>query len=95
AHALGNLGSVLLETGDLPRAAEALNESLALLDPRTEKAARSEVLRVLGEVRLRQGKYLEGMADFDAGLRDAEKLSPQQRWLKQLLDRPLKMLGRK
>lgn len=95
AHALGNLGSVLLETGALSRAAEALNESLSLLDPQTEKAARSEVLRVLGEVRLKQGKYLEGMADFDAGLRNAEKLSPQQRWLKQLLDRPLKMLGRK
>ena len=95
AQALGNLGSALLETGDLKRAADALNDSLSLLDPQKDKVARSEVLRVLGEVRLKQGKFLDGMADYEAGLRDVEKPSAQQRWLKKLLEKPLKMLGRK
>jgi len=95
AQALGNLGSVLLETGSLDRAAAALIESLDLLDPQTDKAARSEILRVLGEVRLKQGKLLEGLADYDAGLRDVEKPSAQQLWLKKLLDRTMRMMGRK
>lgn len=94
ALALGNLGSVLLETGPLDRAAAALMESLDLLDPQTDKAARSEILRVLGEVRLKQGKLVEGLADYDAGLRDAEKPNAQQRWLKKLLDMAVRMMGR-
>ena len=74
ALALGNRGSVLLETGPLDRAAAALIESLDLLDPQTDKAARSEILRVLGEVRLKQGKLVEGLADYDAGLRERRRL---------------------
>jgi tetratricopeptide (TPR) repeat protein len=95
AYALGNLGSVLLEANELPRAAETLNESLNLFDPQSEKQARSEVLRVLGEVRLKQGKYVDGMVDYEAGLRDEEKPNTQQKWLKKLLEKPLKMLGLK
>ena len=95
ALALGNLGSVLLESGDLNRAADVLNESLTVLDPQTDKQARSEVLRVLGEVRLKQGHYMDGLVNYEAGLRDVEKPSAQQSWLKKLLGKPLKMLGRK
>ena len=95
ALALGNLGSILLESGDLNRAAEVLNDSLTLLDPQTDKQARSEVLRVLGEARLKQGRYMDGLVNYEAGLRDVEKPSAQQSWLKKLLEKPLKMLGRK
>ncbi|MBM4423827.1 MAG: tetratricopeptide repeat protein [Chloroflexi bacterium] len=95
AVALGNLGSVLLETNDLARAADALNESLSLLDPAADKEARSEVLRVLGEARLKQGRYMDGLVNYEAGLRDVEKPSAQQKWLLGLLQKPLKMLGRK
>jgi tetratricopeptide (TPR) repeat protein len=95
AQALGNLGSVLLETGDLKRAADSLNDSLSLLDPQKDKVARSEVLRVLGEVRLKQGRFVDGMMDYEAGLRDVEKPSTQQKWLKKLLEKPLRMMGRK
>lgn len=95
ALALGNLGSVLLETNALGPAAEALNESLSLLDPKADKATRSEVLRVLGEVRLKQGRYMDGLVNYEAGLSDVEKPSAQQNWLLKLLQKPLKMLGRK
>ncbi len=95
AFALGNLGSVLLEANELPKAAETLNEALALLDPKADKQTRSEILRVLGEVRLKQGKYVEGMVDYDAGLRGVENPNKQQSWLMKLLDKPLKMMGRK
>jgi tetratricopeptide (TPR) repeat protein len=95
ALALGNLGSVRLEMNDLDRAAEALTEALTLLDPQADKSARSEVLRVLGEVRLKQGRYMDGLVDYEAGLRDVEKPSAQQSWLLRLLQKPLKMLGRK
>lgn len=95
ALALGNLGSVLLETSDFKRAGDVLNESLSLLDPGADKAARSEVLRVLGEVRLKQGRYLDGLVNYEAGLRGVDNPSPQQQWLKKLLEKPLKMLGRR
>jgi tetratricopeptide (TPR) repeat protein len=95
ALALGNLGSVLLEANDLPRAGDVLNESLSLLDPQADKDARSEVLRVLGEVRLKQGRYMDGLANYEAGLRDVENRTAQQNWLLKLLQKPLKMLGRK
>jgi len=95
ALALGNLGSILLETGDLNRAGEVLNESLAWLDPKADKDARSEVLRVLGEVRLKQGRYMDGLVNYEAGLRGVEKPNTQQSWLLKLLEKPLKMLGRK
>ena len=95
ALALGNLGSVLLETGRLDRAAAVLIESFELLDPRTDKAPRSEILRVLGEVRLKQAKLVEGLADYDAGLRDVDTPNAQQRWLRKLLDVAVRMMGRK
>ena len=97
AQALGNLGAVLLETGDLKRAGTVLNEALTLLDPETEtdKAIRSEILRVLGEVRLKQGRYVDGIMNYEAGLRDVENRTPRQNWLLKLLQKPLKMLGRK
>lgn len=95
AQALGNLGSVLLEMNELERAAQALTESLDLFDPQAHKQMRSEVIRVLGEVRLKQGKYLEGLADYEAGLRNANQLNSQQTWLLKLLEKPLKMLGLK
>ena len=50
---------------------------------------------MLGEVRLKQGRFVDGMMDYEAGLRDVEKPSAQQKWLKKLLEKPLKMLGRK
>jgi len=95
ALALGNLGSVLLESNDLTRAGDVLNESLALLDPKADKTPRSEVLRILGEVRLKQGRYVDGMVNYEAGLRGIEQPSTQQSWLLRLLEKPLKMLGRK
>jgi len=95
AQALGNLGSVYLEMGDLNLAADSLNESLSLFDPQKDSVMRSEVLRVLGEVRLKQGKYMEGLMDYEAGLRDVENPTPQQQWLRKLLERPLKMMGLK
>jgi tetratricopeptide (TPR) repeat protein len=94
-YALGNLGSVLLEANELPRAADVLNEAVTLLDPDADKQARSEVFRVLGEVRLKQGKYVDGMLNYEAGLRDEEKPNTQQKWLKKLLEKPLKMMGLK
>ncbi len=93
AQALGNLGSVLLEMNQLDRAAQVLNESLELFDLQKDKARRSEILRLLGEVRLKQGKFVEGMMDYEAGLREVEKPSAQQQWLKKLLEKPLKMMG--
>jgi tetratricopeptide (TPR) repeat protein len=95
ALALGNLGSVLLEMNELPRAGDTLNEALSLLDPKADKDARSEVLRVLGEVRLKQGRYMDGLVNYEAGLRGVETPSPRQSWLMKLLERPLRMLGRK
>jgi tetratricopeptide (TPR) repeat protein len=95
ALALGNLGSVLLESNDLTRAGDVLNESLGLLDPKADKTPRSEVLRILGEVRLKQGRYVDGMVNYEAGLRGIEQPSTQQSWLLRLLEKPLKMLGRK
>ena len=56
---------------------------------------RSEVLRLLGEVRLKQGKFMEGLMNYEAGLRDIENPTPQQRWLRKLLATPLKMMGMK
>jgi tetratricopeptide (TPR) repeat protein len=95
ALALGNLGAILLETNDLNRAGDVLNESLSLLDPKADKDARSEVLRVLGEVRLKQGRYMDGLVNYEAGLRGVENPNTQQSWLLKLLEKPLKMLGRK
>jgi len=46
-------------------------------------------------VRLKQGKYIDGLVDYEAGWRDVEKPSAQQKWLKKLLEKPLRMLGRK
>ena len=95
AQALGNLGSVYLEMGDLNRAADSLNESITLFDPQKDKVMRSEVLRVLGEVRLKQGKYMDGLMNYEAGLREVENPTPQQQWLRKLLEKPLKMMGLK
>jgi hypothetical protein len=38
---------------------------------------------------------VDGMVNYEAGLRGIEQPSTQQSWLLRLLEKPLKMLGRK
>jgi hypothetical protein len=50
-------------------------------------------MQSLAALQLRTGRQLQAAASMQAGLEDAEILSPQQKLLKKLLDWPMRLLG--
>lgn len=95
-----------LSIGNQAAALEALNrpdEALKrywqcseLLKQINEKEYRATVLKSISALQVRTGHQFEALASMDAALENQKKLSVQERFLKKLLDIPMRMLrGRK
>jgi tetratricopeptide (TPR) repeat protein len=95
-----------LSIGNQAAALEALNrpeealkrywECSNLLKQIGEKEYRAAVLKSISALQVRTGHQFEALASMDAALENQKKLSIQERFLKKLLDIPMRMLrGRK
>ncbi len=100
----GDLRRQALALGNQAAALEALNQpedALAryrqcadLLKQCGDEESRVPVLKSISALQLRTGHQLEALASMDAALNHQKKLGPQERFLKKLLDIPMKMMRR-
>ncbi len=94
AQTLGNLGSMYQARGDLIQAAAHLKQSVDRFQLGGDHEQRAATLKVLSVVRLRQFRFLEALAAYDAALACYPHPSGFQRLLRWLFGLPLRLLQR-
>lgn len=92
AQALGNLGSMFRARGDLQQAAANLQLAADKFHLMGDNERRAMTLKVLSMVRLRQLRFLQALAAYDAALACDPKPSAWVRFLRRLFSLPLKMI---
>lgn len=92
--ALGNIGTALEELRQLDQAAEHYQRAIELLSQAGETEYRSMVQKSLAAIKIRQGDHLGGIISMQQSYDGQKKLTPRERWLKQLLKLPFKFLGK-
>ncbi len=92
AQTLGNLGSMYRARGDLQQAAANLQLAADKFHLVGDHERRALTLKVLSMVRLRQLRFLQALAAYDAALACDPKPSAWTRFLRRLLTWPFKLL---
>lgn len=96
ALAIGNQAAALEALNRTDEALKQYWECSNLLKQIGEKEYRATVLKSISALQIRTGKQFEALASMDAALENQKKLSIMERFLKKLLDIPMRMLrGRK
>jgi tetratricopeptide (TPR) repeat protein len=94
ALALGNQAAALEALKRLDEALERYWQSSNLLKQVGDEDSRAVVLKSISALQIRTGHQLEALASMDAALGGQKKLSIKERFLKKLLDVPMRMLKR-
>jgi len=94
AQTLGNLGSMFRARGDLKQAAANLQLAADRFDLVDDDGRRASTLRVLGIVRLRQFRFFQALAAFEAALASQPNPTFIHRLLRKLLSLPLRIVQR-
>lgn len=92
ALALGNQAAALEAIGRLDEAMQAYRQCADLLKQTNDKENRAAVLKSISALQIRTGHQLEAVASMDAALDNKAKLSTQEKFLKKLLNIPMRML---
>jgi hypothetical protein len=95
ALAIGNQAAALEGLKRLDEALERYRLSASLLKQVGDEENRSVVLKSISSLQIRTGHQLEALATMDAALSNQKKLSLQERFLKKLLNVPMRMLKSK
>lgn len=96
ALAIGNQAAALEALNRPDEALKHYWQCSDLLKQIGEKEYRATVLKSISALQIRTGKQFEALASMDAALENQKKLSVMERFLKKLLDIPMRMLrGRK
>jgi tetratricopeptide (TPR) repeat protein len=95
ALAIGNQAAGLEALNRLDEALARYRESSDLLKQVGDEESRVPVLKAISALQIRTGHQFEALASMDAALNNQKKLSLQERFLKKLLDIPMKMLKHK
>ncbi|MBN1936638.1 MAG: tetratricopeptide repeat protein [Anaerolineae bacterium] len=93
AQALGNLGSMFRARGDLQQAAANLQLAADKFHLMGDDERRAMTLKVLSMVQLRQLRFLQALAAYDAALACNPKPSAWTRFLRRILALPLKIIS--
>lgn len=93
AQTLGNLGSMFRDRGDLKQAAASLQLAADRFHLIGDDECRWATLRVLSRVRLRQFRFLQALAAYEAALACHPRPTTLHRFLRKLFALPLRMLG--
>jgi tetratricopeptide (TPR) repeat protein len=94
AQAAGNLASALEATGDLAAAERAYQQALQRFADLGDRDGQATILRSLSQLQLKRGRPMEALASMQAGLEQKPRRNVRDRWLRRLLDLPLRLLGR-
>jgi tetratricopeptide (TPR) repeat protein len=94
AQTLGNLGSMFRARGDLKQAAANLQLAVDRFHLVGDDERRSATLKVLSMVRLRQFRFLQALAAYDAALACHPKPTALHKLLRRIISLPLRMIQR-
>lgn len=94
AMSLGNRAAALDKLNRVPEAIADYQQAADLFKQVGEHDLRAPVLQALSMLQLRSGRQLESLVSMNAGLGEFETPKPRQRFLKKLLDLPLKIFFR-
>lgn len=95
ALSLGNQAAALEALNRLDEALTRYKQCSDLLKQVGDTENRAPVLKSISALQIRTGHQLEALASMDAALEGQQKLSVQERFLKKLLDVPMRMLKRR
>lgn len=94
ALALGNQAAALEEANRLDEALTRYWDCSNLLKQIGDEETRVPILKSISALQIRTGRQLEALASMDTALSHKKKLTVQERFLKKLLDVPMRMLRR-
>jgi tetratricopeptide (TPR) repeat protein len=94
AQTLGNIGSMFHARGDLKQAAANLQLASDRFHLVGDDERRSATLKVLSMVRLRQFRFLQALAAYEAALACHPKPTPLHKFLRRILSWPLRLMQR-
>jgi tetratricopeptide (TPR) repeat protein len=94
AQTLGNLGSMYQSQGDLKEAAAHLQQAADRFHLVGDDERRADTLRALSIVRLRQFRFLQAVAAYDAALACNSNPTAFHRFLRRILSLPQRLLQR-
>ena len=92
AQTLGNLGSMCQSQGDLAQAAAYLQQAADRFHLVGDDEKRSATLRVLSVVRLRQMRFLQALAAYEAALACHPRQTAFRRLLRRIVGLPRRLL---
>jgi tetratricopeptide (TPR) repeat protein len=94
AQTLGNLGSMFQSQGDLKESAAHLQQAADRFHLVGDDERRSYTLRALSVVRLRQLRFLQALAAYDAALACLPNATALHRFLRRIIGLPQRLLQR-
>jgi tetratricopeptide (TPR) repeat protein len=87
---LGNLGMMYARQGDEEDAAQAYEAAIAIFQELGERGNEKAVMRQMGKLKLKKGKFLDALGDYQEGLEEGEEASGAQKMARKLF----RLLGR-
>jgi tetratricopeptide (TPR) repeat protein len=94
AQTLGNLGSMFQAQGDLKEAAAHLQQAADRFHLVDDDGRRADTLRALSIVRLRQFRFLQALAAYDAALACTPNATAFHRLLQRIIGLPQRLMQR-
>jgi tetratricopeptide (TPR) repeat protein len=87
---LGNLGMMYARQDDEEKAVEAYEQAIAIFQELGERGNEKAVARQMGKLKLKKGKFLDALGDYQEGLDDGVDASGAQKLARKLF----RLLGR-
>jgi tetratricopeptide (TPR) repeat protein len=81
---LGNLGMLYARQGDQEKAAAAFEQAIALFREIGERDNEKAVARQMSKLKLKKGKFLEALGDYQSGLEGGAEASGAQKMARKL-----------
>jgi tetratricopeptide (TPR) repeat protein len=81
---LGNLGMMYARQGEEEKAAEAYERAIAIFNELGEKGNEKAVARQLSKLKIKKGKFLDALGDYQTELEGEEDLSGAQKMARRL-----------
>jgi tetratricopeptide (TPR) repeat protein len=85
AQVMGNLGGVYMELGDKEQAYQCYRQAADVFEELGEKKMLGDTLIAMGSLQVKDGKFWNGAATYEAGLEQLDHLSATQKVMKNLI----------
>lgn len=94
AQVLGNMGGVYASLGDHEQAYTCYIQAADTFEELGEKKMHADTMIAIGSLQVKERKFIEGAETYEEGLKNLDKLTPQQRVLRWAMRRRNNVLKR-